>query len=451
MRPLFWRILALMLASFAITTIGGLALYISLSQDRDPDERYIHKHSLEVAQKLVAAAESGRLEQARRELRHRLDMRVWIVTDDGKTLGRRPVPRELLTMIDAYPAIVRPMKNPLDRSFVYAHRIERSNGAGNYRVILSSPLPPHRLNPHARGIAVPIAIFILAILAASALMSWWILRPLRAFSETAKNLSPGNLAERIPDDITRRKDAFGALGRDFNTMASRVEDAVKNQKRLLRDVSHELRTPLTRILMASALDAKKTGSTEELERIEQEVKKLDLLIEDLLTLSRSEHPDSLVRGPVPLAAMVDGIIGDVNFEYQDAGRVARQDIDPGLIIHADERLLRTALENLIRNAMRHTRGGTEVAITAEVTSTGTNIRVSDHGPGVPEEALSRIFEPFYRQDPSRTDTGGQHGIGLTLAKSIVSAHGGTVGARNREQGGLIVEISLPRPPRDGSG
>ena len=129
MKPLFWRILLLLLSSFAITIAAGFFLFVWLRQELEPDEDYIHKHSLAIAEKLIQAAENGQLEEAKRELKHRLKMNAWVISKDGRALGRRPVRKEFLELIDEYPAMIRPWSNPVNRNFVYGHRI-RSKQSG---------------------------------------------------------------------------------------------------------------------------------------------------------------------------------------------------------------------------------------------------------------------------------------------------------------------------------
>ena len=261
-------------------------------------------------------------------------------------------------------------------------------------------------------------------------------------------LSEGNLNARVDEQLFKRRDEIGYLSRDFNLMASRVESLVQAQRRLLGDISHELRSPLARLAVALGL-AQRRGIPEvrtALDRIEREAGRMNEMIGKLLTLSRIEGgTDGRDKVEIDLATLVQEIADDTDFEAQDRGCSVRVvDSCPSTVTGIPE-LVRSAIENVVRNAVRHTASGTAVEIRL-ISDTATDhavITVRDHGKGVPDDALEQIFRPFYRVEHARDRMTGGTGLGLTIAAYAVRLHKGTVKAVNAAGGGLLVEIRLP--------
>lgn len=283
--------------------------------------------------------------------------------------------------------------------------------------------------------------------------------PVGKIRSAAQRLAQGDLSARVaPNRFPRGHDELNRLARDFDTMASRLEGLVTAQNRLLGDVSHELRTPLTRLNLALELarrgdDVKRESA---LNRIERESQRLDELIRELLTLSRLENglPASKLNAPLDLAELAHEIAADADFEARGAGRGVRVryiGAEQGVMTRGDGELLRRAIENLTRNALRHTYDNTEVEIELRARNGDLTLEVKDRGPGVPLEELEAIFRPFYRVEGARergeTDRG--TGLGLAIAERAVGAHGGHINAHNREGGGLCVTIELPRMKENG--
>jgi len=222
------------------------------------------------------------------------------------------------------------------------------------------------------------------------------------------------------------------------------------QRHLLRDISHELRSPLARLIVALELARQRSGKEAKgaLERIEEEAERLNDLIGQLLTLTQLESGgERIERGPVPLKELIESIAADADFEAQTRGRNVRALVEDDFAVQGSEELLRRGIENVVRNAVRYTAEGTqvEIAVSRRRGDSGDSvvIRVRDHGPGVPEEVLARIFLPFYRVADARDRQSGGTGIGLAITERAVRLHNGTVAAANAPDGGLIVEITLP--------
>jgi two-component system sensor histidine kinase CpxA len=243
------------------------------------------------------------------------------------------------------------------------------------------------------------------------------------------------------------------LVRDFDTMAERLEAAVNAQSRLLNDISHELRSPLARLNVASALAHQRAGveAYSALERIDLEAERLNELIGGLLTIARLDSgSDSRQKSPILLGEMIEDIAADADFEAQGRSCRVESVIKEDCTVMGAPTLLRSAIENVVRNAARYTQEGTCAEITLERSLNNHDaeavIRIVDSGPGVLEEALDKLFRPFYRIDDARGRKTGGVGLGLAITERAVRLHGGTVRASNRSEGGLQVEIRLPLAP-----
>jgi len=243
--------------------------------------------------------------------------------------------------------------------------------------------------------------------------------------------------------LGRRRDEIADLGRDFDHMAARLQALVEAQKRLLHDVSHELRSPLARLQVAVGLARQQPERLESaLERIERETARLDALVGELLTLSRLEAGvTGAPAGVLDAGELLEEIVADARFEAEAAGCRVELQLRGALAVHGRDELLRRALENVIRNAVRYTARDTVVEVSAARDAVELAITVCDRGPGVPEAELDRLFEPFFRAERGAQRAG--YGLGLAIARRAVEAHSGRIRASNRPGGGLCVEIRLP--------
>lgn len=255
---------------------------------------------------------------------------------------------------------------------------------------------------------------------------------------------------RVAPRIGRRQDEIADLGRDFDTMAMRIDSLMHAHENLLRDVAHELRSPLTRLNVALEI-ARKHGNAQMagfLDRISAEAQQLSHLITQVLVLSRLENIEvERHLEPICLEFLIDRIVRDANFEGQIHTSSVTFHCKHNATLTADGRLVHSAIENVVRNAMRFSPAGSQVEITQTVEETqGKSIAVvmiSDQGPGVPPEALKDLFKPFFRVAARQGRPSGGGGIGLAIAYHAVNLHRGTIRAINRPNGGLTVEIRLP--------
>ncbi len=288
--------------------------------------------------------------------------------------------------------------------------------------------------------------------------------PAMKLRRATHQLAEGDLTARVGPQMGRRRDELADMGRDFDVMAERIETLVASerrlaeserrtveaQQRLLADISHELRSPLARI--AYALDLAKGSANEEtnsyLNRIERESARLNDLIGQLLTLARLEATPAPAGGlesaaPVELSKVVNDVCQDADFEARGRGREVHVIENAQCVVKGSADLLRSAIENVVRNAVRHSPQGKAVEVALRRGEKRALITVRDFGAGVPEESLSDLFRPFYRVAQARERESGGVGLGLSITERALRLHGGSVRAKNAEGGGLLVEIEIP--------
>ncbi|MBV9867032.1 MAG: HAMP domain-containing protein [Abitibacteriaceae bacterium] len=343
-----------------------------------------------------------------------------------------------------------------------ARRIETRRGG--YYVAMQSLRGPHDHNdpfhewrhPHPDAL-LRLLVVALTLGAVCYGLALYLTAPAIKLRQATLELAAGNLAVRVGPQMGNRRDELADLGRDFDVMAERVESMLMSERRLLGDISHELRSPLARLQVALDL-AMQTATGETvgfLERIDHEADSLNVLIGQLLTLTRLETAGAEARGEVVnLAHVVGEIASDADFEASGQDRGVRVVNLEECIIPGNANLLRSAVENVVRNAVRYTPPGKDVEISLRRESATEKpdeperavITVRDCGPGVPEEALTRLFDPFYRIEGARDRQSGGVGLGLSITERAVRLHGGKVRAVNAAGGGLLVEIQLPLAP-----
>jgi len=375
-----------------------------------------------------------------------------IVDADGRDVHGRPVPEQLG---DLARKVLSTDQSVAERSgAVYAAGRPVTTSAGaRYAVVVSVRRPPRVLDLLDPAALLPRLLALLAIVGG---LCFWMARrltsPLRRLRRAANELGGGRLGVRVGPPICDRRDELGDLARDFDRMADRLERLVGSQRRLLRDVSHELRSPLARLGVALELARDDDGVEREqaLDRIELEAARLDEMIGRLLTLSRLEsgEREPLDELPVELSELMREIVADAQLEAARRGIEITCRVEERAVVVGDPELLHSALENVVRNAVAHSPGGSAVGVRVgtEELDDGTRVcvvSVTDAGPGVPEDRLQAIFDPFFRLDEARDRGRGGTGLGLAITRAAVEAHGGSVAARNRPEGGLDVTCVVP--------
>jgi len=298
-----------------------------------------------------------------------------------------------------------------------------------------------------------LAFRLLAVFLTAGLVCYGLARyltaPVLRLRDATNRLAGGDLAVRVGPAVGNRKDELAQLGHDFDLMAARIESLLTTQRQLLSDVSHELRSPLARLNVALALARQRSGpeAAAPLDRIEAEAEQLNALIGRVLELARLESGAAPAeRAPVDLGRLLEDIAADADFEARAKDCTVTFSAAEPCRVLGSEPLLRSAFENVVRNAVRYTARGTGVEIGMAPAAGGVVVTVRDHGPGVAEEHLDAMFEPFYRLADARDRESGGTGLGLAITRRAIRLHGGSVQAANAEDGGLIVELRLPPEP-----
>jgi signal transduction histidine kinase len=289
--------------------------------------------------------------------------------------------------------------------------------------------------------------YYLLVIGATGILCWaaavWVVSPIRYLTATVERFGRGDLSARWH---TRRRDEIGYLARAFNETAERLQRLLTSERRLLADVSHELRSPLARLKFAVRLARSSPDQGHALDRIERDVDRIATMVSELVEITRAEgDPEARKFEIVDLEQVVNDIVGEERLDaelrecrFQVNGQLERA-------LWGDPELLRRAIANVLRNAIRYAPSHSAVEVTLAETADIAIVQIRDHGPGVSEELLSQIFKPFFRVEESRDISSGGIGLGLSIAMRAVQIHQGTITAENATPG-LQVRILLPCPP-----
>ena len=307
----------------------------------------------------------------------------------------------------------------------------------SYTLLVSGEIPgsSETVNPlpYFAGILVIVTLF-------SWLLTVRLVRPLLKLRETVIAFGNGDLASRVH---SKRHDEMGDLARSFDQMADRLQTLLTAERRLLQDVSHELRSPLARLGFAVELARTSSNKESAYDRIKREAQRLNVLVGELLQVTRAEgDPGSRNLESIDVGSLVRMVAEDCSIEAEVRHCRIIQRNDETIIVTGDRELLHRAVENIVRNAIRHSPEQNLIEVICRKEKEQVLVGVRDYGSGVPEELLTDIFRPFFRVDDDRNRTSGGVGLGLAIAQRAVSIHHGGITAKNM-QPGLLVEISLP--------
>jgi len=429
MFPLFWRIFLSIWLAMAVTVVASnLATRMLLDREREAIERQAGLRDL--AEEAIAIREAGDRGEAWRFLR-----------DEGERLELFLVLLEQDENDGKLPSFIRDRM----KSGWYPQKPAVLDVGGDYRLVAWPRVQGAGwLNPRFfRAIELGLALLMIS------LACWWIARlvsrPLKHMESTAQAIAAGDNSLRVSEKIAQRRDEVGQLATAFNAMTEQLCSLLERQKHLLRDISHDLRTPLTRQRIAIEL-ANEAGADEELmASILRQNERLETMTGQILTLYRvTEAGGDIEREPLRLVHVINQVLKDA------ADYAEHQGVDCKLVVSpessrasvlGDEGLLQRAIDNILQNALDHTPPGRAVHLAVTVADDWLTLTVDDEGPGVPDELIGQLFEPFFRADKSRGGTG--WGLGLAIARDIVAAHDGVIGAAAGETGGLRVTLRLP--------
>ena len=367
--------------------------------------------------------------------------KFWLVDANGHELSGRPIPERVLR--DASAA---EKSEGLHRSFE-ANVLAASTATAKGRYVLIAELVPPKLSERVPGDilwTLKYGTILSAIICF--LIAHYLSKPIERLRDATHELARGNLDIRAGENLGNRRDEIADLVRDFDSMAGELRTLIQSERNLLSGVSHELRSPIARIRLALTLarDADDDERTEMLDRIEQDTIQLDSMLEQILTVARLESGQHKPRfEPLSLNEIVDDVLHDANFEAAATGATIAFQGDGDIQVNGDAGLLRSAIENIVRNAIFYSGQGGKIEVRLNKENGMALVSVRDNGPGVPENALPLLFKAFYRVDDSRGTTTGGMGLGLAIVRNAAIAHGGTVSAKNVAPHGLEVELRLP--------
>jgi len=284
----------------------------------------------------------------------------------------------------------------------------------------------------------------LFIMGAAILLCYWLAfhltTPVRALQKAVERFGRGDLTARVN---STRRDELGQLARTFDRMAERIETLLAAERRLLLDISHELRSPLARLGVAVELARSGDDRDSALNRIQKESDRVNSLVGQLLQVTRAEgDPASLRRNPVRLDILVQQLVDESTIEAAARGCSLQYEKHDPVTVEGDPELLRRAVENVMRNAIRYSPPEAPVDVSVARQNGHVVVDIRDRGPGVPPESLSRLFDPFYRVEDDRGRNSGGIGLGLSIARRAIELHKGSIRARNAEPG-LEIELELP--------
>ncbi len=338
-----------------------------------------------------------------------------------------------------------------------AYAAQRASGPTGRSYIFVAEMPRGPIGAFRPSAKFQALRFLIAVLLSGIicyLLARYLTAPILRLRTAARQLAAGDLSARAGQQMERRRDELGELVRDFNHMAVRIQALLTAQRQLISDISHELRSPLARLTVALELARQRAGgeAATPLDRIEREAERLNELIGRLLTLARLETLSTPpAMEPVDVSDLVNEIAADAAFEAHRRNCEVKVTAPPRCQLLGNPELLRSAIENVVRNAVSYTADGTtiEIAVSGDCSSDAghATITVRDHGPGLPPSELQNVLRPFYRISSARERKTGGTGLGLAIADRVVKLHGGSIEISNAEKEGLIVTMHLPMGAR----
>ncbi len=447
MRTLFAKVLLWSLGTFALSLVAYGLIWRALERRGGPHQGDPFPRMIEMVEDDACRAyQEGGPKRLAAQLR-RVDSYL-----PGEHLLTDPNGRDLVTGADRSSLLISETQ---PRESADSRKAERFNPPpkrlpdgrtvfigrpcdGRYRFIsIVKPwFEPPNILPYYGAIVLVIAMM-------GSILSAHLAAPLRKLRGVVNRFGRGDLAARAG---SMRKDEIGELSRAFDEMAGRIQVLLDAERRLLQDVSHELRSPLTRLDVAVDLAMTSEDPSEFLGRIKRDISRLSVLVEELLQLTRAEgDPAAQKMDQVQLDDVLCGLIEDCSLEAESRGcSLLLRQAEP-LCVAGESELIRRAIENVVRNAIRHTHDGTAVDVRLEKHGDRAAVSVRDHGPGVPDELLGAIFEPFFRVEGHRSRSSGGIGLGLAIARRAIELHQGRIVARNATPG-LLITIEIPLAP-----
>ncbi|GGA24357.1 HAMP domain-containing sensor histidine kinase [Dyella nitratireducens] len=442
--PLFWRLLiSVCIANVLVLMLGGLLTrsFITFSMQQDFDWPALAQAAEQAYEK---GGPGGLNDWVRQQREQGVDATLY---EKGVPLRDIRLPPSIRDVLPDWLASGNDIAlHPWPGFYVAVQNVTGTDGRVRQLVAVSSSRS--RIPPRTRGkilLGVQLGLSLLMIAA----IGWWVARsvsrPVEAMREATHKMATGEFTTRVDRRWSNKHDELGQLARDFNGMAERIEHLVAHDRGVLQDLSHELRSPLARLHLILDL-AQHSVSPEEaaahFERAEHEISRMDRMTAEMLALSRLEGGlPGMVRESVDLVALTRDRVAATRIDAEARGIALQMTDDGPATVQGSSILLERALDNVIANAIKFSPSGGVVQIVLGHRESFAELRVSDNGPGVPEEELHLMFRPFFRGTNAAQASG--HGLGLAIVQRVMQAHGGEVTAGNLGDGGLEVIMRLP--------
>ena len=451
---IFWKIF---LGFWLTTVLMWVSVIFILAQfhDEPPSRELDYKARLELKKFAARLERSPRLiRKFREDLRtgrgkHRLGELYFIDEQRQDYLGQ-PIPKPLFTLLERYQELGEPNVIRHGRRIFVGPAAVNVKGSTFY-LFIERPVAYGRMKLFTAMIHRASIVYFLLGLVISALvclgLTYLFTSPIRKLQNASRQLAEGDFAFRAVDLMGNRKDEFLELAKDFDFMSEKLQAIIYSQKQLLSDISHELRSPLTRLQIANELaqNSKDEKRTEYFSRIDLETRRINEMIDQLLQIAALERGvTDEEKARISIHDLLGSVCEDARFEAQADNKEIVLRIGDEVTLGGYYRLLRSGLENVLRNAIRHTPSGSAVAVhQLRKDNGGLEIQIIDQGPGLEPHHLEKIFDPFYRASHARERAKGGSGLGLSIARACIKAHGGNISADNVEPSGLKVTIEVP--------
>jgi two-component system sensor histidine kinase CpxA len=468
MHSLFLRIFVLFWIAMALIVGGSIAITFAVAarEYESPEVQRRPNVAIQASEVLGRGGLPALKDWLDANKNSMADREFYIIGPDGKDILGRRLSESAVRRLEMFNHVAmgspdpHTLGPPPPRNFRAPHFAPQIVGPDGvtYTVLLVPRRPSIFGALSLPGISLTILCIALAV---SAFASWWLAQrlsaPIRRIQEGARALTSEKLDMRmghvrVSAGLEHRKDELAVLARDFDAMADQLRANRAAITQLLRDISHELRSPLARMRVAVGLGRQPGGDLpRQLDRLEREIERLDSLISQVLKLARLHGTDAFFeREVVELDEVIEEVVRDANFEGAVKGCHVVLAGAARTMLYGNRELLRSAIENVLRNAVRYSPkdAPVEVSITRRDAASGPAglvVAIRDHGPGVPAGDLERIFEPFYRVAESRDRDSGGEGIGLAITSQVMKAHGGSARASNPAGGGLEIRLSFGDP------
>ena len=442
--PLFWRLLiSVCIANMLVLMLGGLLTrsFIAYSMQQDFDWPALAQAANEVYEK---SGDGGLDAWVRQQREQGVDATLY---ENGEPLREIRVPPSIRNALPDWLSSGHNLAlNPWPGFYIAVQNVTGSDGHARQLVAVSSSrsrVPPRTREKILLGVQLGLSLLMIAII------GWWVARtvsrPVEAMRTATRRMAAGEFTTRVDQRWSDKHDELGELARDFNGMAERIEILVAHDRGVLQDLSHELRSPLARlhlILDLAQHSADPNEAAAHFHRAEQEIARMDRMTAEMLALSRLEGDlPGMVREAVDLAVLVRDRVTAANIDAKARGIVLQMSGEGPAHVQGSGLLLERALDNVIANAIKFSPSNGIVHVDVDTHQQQVEVRIRDHGPGVPEEELDLLFRPFFRGTNAAQASG--HGLGLAIVQRVMQAHGGEVTAQNQQGSGLEVIMRLP--------